>query len=147
MIKVVQLHEVKQEREMVAEAEKRASQKVYERNQEREAGNTESTEEKMEEYATTLENALEGQAKVDYNWIRKEFIIIPLSNGLIEIIEDYVLSSQGVNEWDEFVRATQQLSNGAISAIGEGYSFNVINPSNHDNVILKIEDGIILFSI
>src|SRR5699024_5041249 len=102
----------------------------------------------LEDYAlVTLQESMYGQADIHFFKPEKTFIIVPTDESLIHAINMYGVFGENEQEWNVVVDSIVSLSNSYTDALGTGYTIIIANPSNLDNVLLKVKDGEILFTI
>lgn len=86
--------------------------------------------------------------KVEYVEEEKTFYITPISVGFKKDIYQILLGNPDKKEeWKEFVETFRAKSETTATDIGEGYVYMVKNPDNHDNVILTIIDGLVVYDV
>lgn len=102
----------------------------------------------LEDYAlVTLQESMYGQADIHFFKPEQTFIIVPTDESLIHAINMYGVFGENEQEWNTVVESMVNLSNSYTDALGTGYTIIIANPSNLDNVLLKVKDGEILFTI
>lgn len=102
----------------------------------------------LEDYAlVTLQESMYGQADIHFFKPEQTFIIVPTDESLIQAINMYGVFGENEQEWNTVVESMVSLSNTYIDTLGTGYTIIIANPSNLDNVLLKVKDGEILFTI
>lgn len=102
----------------------------------------------LEDYALiTLQESMYGQADIHFFKPEKTFIIVPTDESLIHAINMYGVFGENEQEWNVVVESMVNLSNSYTDALGTGYTIIIANPSNLDNVLLKVKDGEVLFTI
>lgn len=102
----------------------------------------------LEDYAlVTLQESMYGQADIHFFKPEQTFIIVPTDESLIQAINMYGIFGENEQEWNTVVESMVNLSNTYVDTLGKGYTIIISNPSNLDNVLLKVKDGEILFTI
>lgn len=102
----------------------------------------------LEDYAlVTLQESMYGQADIHFFKPEKTFIIVPTDESLIHAINMYGVFGENAQEWNTVVESMVNLSDTYTDTLGTGYTIIIANPSNLDNVLLKVKDGEVLFTI
>lgn len=102
----------------------------------------------LEDYAlVTLQESMYGQADIHFFKPEQTFIIVPTDESLIHAINMYGIFGENEQEWNTVVESMVNLSNTYVDTLGTGYTIIIANPSNLDNVLLKVKDGEVLFTI
>lgn len=102
----------------------------------------------LEDYAlVTLQESMYGQADIHFFKPEQTFIIVPTDESLIHAINMYGVFGENEQEWNVVVESIVSLSNTYVDTLGTGYTIIIANPSNLDNVLLKVKDGEVLFTI
>lgn len=102
----------------------------------------------LEDYAlVTLQESMYGQADIHFFKPEQTFIIVPTDESLIQAINMYGIFGENEQEWNTVVESMVNLSDTYLDTLGTGYTIIIANPSNLDNVLLKVKDGEILFTI
>ena len=102
----------------------------------------------LEDYAlVTLQESMYGQADIHFFKPEQTFIIVPTDESLIHAINMYGMFGENEQEWNTVVESMVSLSNTYTDTLGYGYTIIIANPSNLDNVLLKVKDGEVLFTI
>ena len=134
--------EVVEETEAVEEAE--AVEEVS-TNDEYEA--TDEANQGAEElYLQIMEENLGMYVSVEFDEVNKIFKLTPIDQDLIDAISMLPMGI-GHEEWGTMVDALASMSDTGIGLVGEGYTINLLNPLNHENVILWIIDGEIIYNV
>lgn len=102
----------------------------------------------LEDYAlVTLQESMYGQADIHFFKPEQTFIIVPTDESLIHAINMYGVFGENEQEWNTVVDSMVSLSDTYVDTLGTGYTIIIANPSNLDNVLLKVKDGEVLFTI
>lgn len=102
----------------------------------------------LEDYALiTLQESMYGQADIHFFKPEKTFIIVPTDESLIHAINMYGVFGENEQEWNTVVESIVSLSDTYVDTLGTGYTIIIANPNNLDNVLLKVKDGEVLFTI
>lgn len=102
----------------------------------------------LEDYAlVTLQESMYGQANIHFFKPEQTFIIVPTDESLIHAINVYGIYGENAQEWNTVVESMVSLSDTYVDTLGTGYTIIIANPNNLDNVLLKVKDGEVLFTI
>ena len=102
----------------------------------------------LEDYAlVTLQESMYGQADIHFYKPEQTFIIVPTDESLIHAINVYGVFGENAQEWNTVVESIVSLSDTYVDTLGTGYTIIIANPNNLDNVLLKVKDGEVLFTI
>ena len=102
----------------------------------------------LEDYALiTLQESMYGQADIHFFKPEQTFIIVPTDESLIHAINMYGVFGENAQEWNTVVESIVSLSDTYVDTLGTGYTIIIANPNNLDNVLLKVKDGEVLFTI
>lgn len=102
----------------------------------------------LEDYAlVTLQESMYGQADIHFFKPEQTFIIVPTDESLIHAINLYGVFGENEQEWNVVVDSMVSLSDTYVDTLGKGYTIIIVNPNNLDNVLLKVKDGEVLFTI
>lgn len=102
----------------------------------------------LEDYAlVTLQESMYGQADIHFFKPEQTFIIVPTDESLIHAINVYGVFGENAQEWNTVVESIVSLSDTYVGTLGTGYTIIIANPNNLDNVLLKVKDGEVLFTI
>ena len=102
----------------------------------------------LEDYAlVTLQESMYGQADIHFFKPEQTFIIVPTDESLIHAINVYGIYGENAQEWNTVVESMVSLSDTYVDTLGTGYTIIIANPNNLDNVLLKVKDGEVLFTI
>lgn len=102
----------------------------------------------LEDYALiTLQESMYGQADIHFFKPEQTFIIVPTDENLIHAINMHGVFGENAQEWNTVVESMVSLSDTYVDTLGTGYTIIIANPNNLDNVLLKVKDGEVLFTI
>src|SRR5699024_12532129 len=76
----------------------------------------------------------------------KTYTMTPTDQGLIVEISMLPMGI-GDEDWGVLVDGMATMSKSGKDLVGEGYSMNLVNPLTHDNVILWIVDGEVIYNV
>ena len=83
---------------------------------------------------------------IEFDETDKVYTMTPTNQGLIDEIS-LLPTGVGHEGWGVLVDSMTSLSQSGYDAMGEGYSIQLVNPLNHDNVILWIYDGVVIYNV
>src|SRR5699024_3013989 len=151
--------EDKAEAKRKAEEEQKAKQKAEE---EAEAQAKEEEAEKLRKENEAKEKAEQADAETIYLQImrdsvgsyvdiqldktEKTYVMTPTDQGLIDEISMLPMGI-GHEDWGVLVDGMASMSKSGKDLVGEGYTINLVNPLNHENVILWIMDGEVIYNV
>ena len=141
-VEVVEETEVVEEAEVVEETEAVDNVSV--------GGEYEATDDANrgaeELYLQILEENLGMYVSVEFDEVNKIFKLTPIDQGLIDEISMLPMGI-GHEDWGILVDGLSSMSKSGQDLVGEGYTINLVNPLNHDNIILWIIDGEIMYNV
>lgn len=123
------------------EEQLRAEQEAKE---EEEAKNNESLEDNALEL---LKEHLGDVAEIELNRDEKSFIITMTKDELIHELAMVLNGEMSMDSWHTLVESFTGMANSMNDLLGGGYSVEVVNPMNTDNVLLLIYDGVVLYDV
>ena len=137
----------KEEQERKAKEEEEAKQKAEEEEAETQAKAEEAENADAEElYYQIMQENLGMYVSVEFDEENKIFNLTPTDQDLIDAIS-MLPNGVGHEEWGTMVDALASMSDTGIGLVGEGYTINLVNPLNHENIILWIIDGEIVYNV
>lgn len=83
---------------------------------------------------------------IEFDAETKIFEMTPTNPGLIAEIE-MLAAGIGLAEWGTMVDGITSMSKANSDSLGEGYGITLINPLNHENIILWIVDGTVIYNV
>ena len=138
-----------------AEKEKAEKQKAEEKAKAEEAKaaeekakaeEAEAKEDNEEIYLQIMRESIGGYVDIQFQKAEKNFKLTPTDAGLIDEISMLPLGV-GHDDWAVLVDGLTEMSKSGKELVGEGYSISLINPLNHENVILWIMDGEVIYNV
>ena len=143
-----------QEAKQKAEEEKEAQAKAEEEEKQRKEN---EAEEKAEQEAAEQEDAEEiylqimresvgTYVDIQFDKTEKTYVMTPTDQGLIDEISMLPMGI-GHEDWGVLVDGMTSMSASGKDLVGEGYTINLVNPLNHENVILWIMDGEVIYNV
>lgn len=140
----------KENEEEKAEKEKAEKEKAEKQKAEEEKAKAEeeaaAKEDNEEIYLQIMRENLSGYVDIHFEKAEKNFKLTPTDAGLIDEISMLPLGV-GHDDWAVLVDGMIEMSKGGRELVGEGYSISLINPQNHENVILWIMDGEVIYNV
>lgn len=93
-----------------------------------------------------LKDSFKGIADITLDKKENAFLITPIDPAFVrDITNVYLEDPVAMQNWDALVEAYVGLSN-SISMIESGYSIAIVNPSNTENVLLIVHDGVVVYN-
>ena len=144
----------KAEEEQKAEEEKEAQAKAEEEEKQRKENEAKEKEEQEvadKENAETIylqimRESVGSYVDIQFDKTEKTYVMTPTDQGLIDEISMLPLGI-GHEEWGVLVDGMASMSKSGKDLVGEGYTINLVNPLNHENVILWIVDGEVIYNV
>ena len=146
----------KEEEERKAEEERVAKEEAERKAKEEERKAKEEAERKEKEeldvslgedaYLAIMRENLSAFVDVEFNKDSKIFILTPNNETLNTEI---AMLTQGIGheEWGILVDGLASMSKTGVDLVGEGYSINLVNPHNEENILLWIMDGVVMYNV
>ena len=145
--------EKKAKEEQAAKEEQEAKQKEEEEKQrkENEAKEKEVQEAAEQEDAETIylqimRESVGSYVDIQFGKTEKTYVMTPTDQGLIDEISMLPLGI-GHEDWGVLVDGMSSMSKSGKDLVGEGYTINLVNPLNHENAILWIVDGEVIYNV
>ena len=142
--------EAKQKAEEEAEAQAKAeeAEKLRKENEAKEKAEQEATDKANAEeiYLQIMRESVGSYVDIQFDKTEKTYVMTPTDQGLIDEISMLPLGI-GHEEWGVLVDGMSSMSKSGKDLVGEGYTINLVNPLNHENVILWIMDGEIIYNV
>ena len=142
--------EAKQKAEEEAEAQAKAEEAEKERKEneakekaEQEAADKEDAE---EIYLQIMRESVGSYVDIQFDKTEKTYVMTPTDPNLIDEISMLPLGI-GHEDWGVLVDGMASMSKSGKDLVGEGYTINLVNPLNHENVILWIIDGEVIYNV
>lgn len=147
----------KEEKERKAEEERVAKEEAERKAKEEEERKAkEEAERKAKEeldvslgedaYLAIMRENLSAFVDVEFNKDSKIFILTPNNETLNTEI---AMLTQGIGheDWGILVDGLASMSKSGMDLVGEGYSINLVNPHNEENILLWIMDGVVMYNV
>ena len=142
--------EAKQKAEEEAEAQAKAEEAEKERkeNEAKEKAEKEAADKEDAEtiYLQIMRESVGSYVDIQFDKTEKTYVMTPTDQGLIDEISMLPMGI-GHEEWGTLVDGMSSMSKSGKDLVGEGYSINLVNPLNHENVILWIMDGEVIYNV
>ena len=144
----------KEEQEAKQKAEEEAQAKAEEEeNQRKEKEAKEKAEQEAAEqedaealYLQIMNENVGSYVDIQFDKSDKIYTMTPTDQGLIDEISMLPMGI-GHEDWGVLVDGMVSMSKSGKDLVGEGYSMNLVNPLNHENVILWIVDGEVIYNV
>ena len=142
--------EAKQKAEEEAEAQAKAEEAEKERkeNEAKEKAEKEAADKEDAEtiYLQIMRESVGSYVDIQFDKTEKTYVMTPTDQGLIDEISMLPMGI-GHEDWGVLVDGMASMSKSGKDLVGEGYSMNLVNPLNHENVILWIVDGEVIYNV
>ena len=142
--------EAKQKAEEEAEAQAKAEEAEKERkeNEAKEKAEKEAADKEDAEtiYLQIMRESVGSYVDIQFDKTEKTYVMTPTDQGLIDEISMLPMGI-GHEDWGVLVDGMASMSKSGKDLVGEGYTINLVNPLNHENVILWIIDGEVIYNV
>ena len=142
--------EAKQKAEEEAEAQAKAeeAEKLRKENEAKEKAEQEVADKEDAEtiYLQIMRDSVGSYVDIQFDKTEKTYVMTPTDQGLIDEISMLPMGI-GHEDWGVLVDGMASMSKSGKDLVGEGYSMNLVNPLNHENVILWIVDGEVIYNV
>ena len=142
--------EAKQKAEEEAEAQAKAeeAEKLRKENEAKEKAEQEDAEQEDAEtiYLQIMRESVGSYVDIQFDKTNKTYTMTPTDQGLIDEISMLPMGI-GHEDWGVLVDGMASMSKSGKDLVGEGYTINLVNPLNHENVILWIMDGEVIYNV
>ena len=141
----------KEEQEAQAKAEEEEKQRKEneaKEKAEKEAAEQEAAEQEDAEtiYLQIMRESVGSYVDIQFDKTEKTYVMTPTDQGLIDEISMLPMGI-GHEDWGVLVDGMTSMSKSGKDLVGEGYTINLVNPLNHENVILWIVDGEVIYNV
>ena len=138
--------EAKQKAEAQAKAEE--AEKLRKENEAKEKSEQESADKENAEtiYLQIMRESVGSYVDIQFDKTEKTYVMTPTDQGLIDEISMLPMGI-GHEDWGVLVDGMASMSKSGKDLVGEGYTINLVNPLNHENVILWIMDGEVIYNV
>ena len=142
--------EAKQKAEEEAEAQAKAEEAEKERkeNEAKEKAEQEAADKEDAEtiFLQIMRESVGSYVDIQFDKTEKTYVMTPTDQGLIDEISMLPMGI-GHEDWGVLVDGMASMSKSGKDLVGEGYTINLVNPLNHENVILWIMDGEVIYNV
>lgn len=142
--------EAKQKAEEEAEAQAKAeeTEKLRKENEAKEKAEKEAADKEDAEtiYLQIMRDSVGSYVDIQFDKTEKTYVMTPIDQGLIDEISMLPMGV-GHEDWGVLVDGMASMSKSGKDLVGEGYTINLVNPLNHENVILWIIDGEVIYNV
>ena len=149
-LKAEEEQKAKQKAEEEAEAQAKAeeAEKLRKEQEAKEKAEQEATDKADAEtiYLQIMRESVGSYVDIQFDKTEKTYVMTPTDQGLIDEISMLPLGI-GHEDWGVLVDGMASMSKSGKDLVGEGYSMNLVNPLNHENVILWIVDGEVIYNV
>ena len=138
----------KAEEEAEAQAKAEEAEKLRKENEAKEKAEQEAADKEDAEtiYLQIMRESVGSYVDIQFDKTEKTYVMTPTDQGLIDEISMLPLGI-GHEEWGVLVDGMVSMSKSGKDLVGEGYTINLVNPLNHENVILWIVDGEVIYNV
>src|SRR5699024_2809653 len=142
--------EAKQKAEEEAEVQAKAeeAEKLRKEQEAKEKAEKESADKENAEtiFLQIMRESVGSYVDIQFDKTEKTYVMTPTDPNLIDEISMLPMGI-GHEEWGVLVDGMASMSKSGKDLVGEGYSMNLVNPLNHENVILWIVDGEVIYNV
>ena len=138
----------KEEEEKEAQAKAEEEEKQRKENEAKEKADQEATDQEDAEalYLQIMNENVGSYVDIQFDKTSKTYTMTPTDSGLIDEISMLPMGI-GHEDWGVLVDGMASMSKSGKDLVGEGYTMNLVNPLNHENVILWIMDGEVIYNV
>jgi len=142
--------EAKQKAEEEAEAQAKAeeAEKLRKEQEAKEKAEQEAADKADAEeiYLQIMRESVGSYVDIQFDKTEKTYVMTPTDQGLIDEISMLPMGI-GHEDWGVLVDGMASMSKSGKDLVGEGYTINLVNPLNHENIILWIMDGEVIYNV
>lgn len=138
----------KAEEEAEAQAKAEEAEKLRKENEAKEKAEKEAADKEDAEtiYLQILRESVGSYVDIQFDKSNKTYTMTPTDQGLIDEISMLPMGI-GHEDWGVLVDGMASMSKSGKDLVGTGYTINLVNPLNHENVILWIMDGEVIYNV
>ena len=138
----------KEEEEKEAQAKAEEVEKLRKEQEAKEKAEQEAADKEDAEtlYLQIMRESVGSYVDIQFDKTEKTYVMTPTDQGLIDEISMLPLGI-GHEEWGVLVDGMASMSKSGKDLVGEGYTINLVNPLNHENIILWIIDGEVIYNV
>ena len=133
----------KAEEEAEAQAKAKEAEKLRKEQEAKEKAEQANAE---EIYLQIMRDSVGSYVDIQFDKTEKTYVMIPTDQNLIDEISMLPMGI-GHEDWGVLVDGMASMSKSGKDLVGEGYTINLVNPLNHENVILWIMDGEVIYNV
>ena len=140
--------EQKAKEEAEAQAKTEEAEKLRKENEAKEKAKQEAADKANAEeiYLQIMRESVGSYVDIQFDKTEKTYVMTPTDQGLIDEISMLPMGI-GHEDWGVLVDGMASMSKSGKDLVGEGYTINLVNPLNHENVILWIIDGEVIYNV
>ena len=138
----------KAEEEAEAQAKAEEAEKLRKENEAKEKAEQEATDKANAEeiYLQIMRESVGSYVDIQFDKTEKTYVMTPIDQNLIDEISMLPLGI-GHEDWGILVDGMTSMSKSGTDLVGTGYTISLVNPLNHENVILWITDGVVIYNV
>ena len=138
----------KAEEEAEAQAKAEEAEKLRKEQEAKEKAEQEAADKEDAEtiYLQIMRDSVGSYVDIQFDKTEKTYVMTPTDQGLIDEISMLPMGI-GHEDWGVLVDGMASMSKSGKDLVGEGYTINLVNPLNHENVILWIMDGEVIYNV
>ena len=130
----------KAEEEAEAQAKAEEAEKLRKEQEAKDKANAE------EIYLQIMRDSVGSYVDIQFDKTEKTYVMTPIDQNLIDEISMLPMGI-GHEDWGVLVDGMTSMSKSGIDLVGTGYTISLVNPLNHENVILWITDGVVIYNV
>ena len=138
----------KAEEEAEAQAKAEEAEKLRKENEAKEKAEQEAADKEDAEtiYLQIMRESVGSYVDIQFDKTEKTYVMTPTDPSLIDEISMLPLGI-GHEDWGVLVDGMASMSKSGTDLVGTGYTISLVNPLNHENVILWIVDGEVIYNV
>ena len=138
----------KAEEEAEAQAKAEEAEKLRKENEAKEKAEKEATDKEDAEtiYLQIMRESVGSYVDIQFDKTEKTYVMTPIDQNLIDEISMLPMGI-GHEDWGVLVDGMTSMSASGKDLVGTGYTISLVNPLNHENVILWIIDGEVIYNV
>ena len=133
----------KAEEEAEAQAKTEEAEKLRKEQEAKEKAEQANAE---EIYLQIMRESVGSYVDIQFDKTEKTYVMTPTDQNLIDEISMLPMGI-GHEEWGTLVDGMSSMSKSGTDLVGTGYTISLVNPLNHENVILWIVDGEVIYNV
>ena len=138
----------KSEEEAEAQAKAEEAEKLRKENEAKEKAEQEAADKADAEtiYLQIMRESVGSYVDIQFDKTEKTYVMTPTDQDLIDEISMLPMGI-GHEDWGILVDGMASMSKSGKDLVGTGYTISLVNPLNHENVILWIVDGEVIYNV